>query len=144
MLTPLYIFDSQFVRSNYVGIKKSGTSHLLLTRDQAQGFTRTRGTDSLNIRGNPLSAQDFESLSPISFDTVDALNKKMSSLKPKAGKNHQRDTSQANRIYDFGGIEIYRGAFEHGRCVEFSSFLSVVYLTLDFIQSTLSNIERSY
>jgi len=63
----------------------------------------------------PLRAREFESLSPITFSGVEDLAKKLATLKPKAGKGRQGDTSQANRGYDGSQIDLYRGAFEHGR-----------------------------
>ncbi|PPQ67779.1 hypothetical protein CVT25_009083, partial [Psilocybe cyanescens] len=97
-----------------LGIKKHGSSHLLVTVDQAEELTRQGGI-ILSSRRYHIS-QDFESLSPIYFNNVEALTKKLSHLKPKATKNSKgQDTSQANRIYDPNNIDTSRAAFEHGR-----------------------------
>lgn len=96
-----------------LGIKHHGTSHLLITREDAERIASSLREN--RPHGAPLSVSDFESLSPIYFYDVEDLGKKISSLKPKGAKNRPGDTSQANRGYDKARDDIYRGAFEHGR-----------------------------
>ena len=96
----------------FLGIKKHGTSHLLITKEKAEQIARSLGEK--HPQGPPLSVANFESLSPILFYDVEDLGKKISSLKPRGAKN-RGDTSQANRGYDKAMDDFYRGAFEHGR-----------------------------
>ena len=96
-----------------LGIKIHGTSHLLITKENAEMLAHSER--ERYPHGPPLSARDFESLSPISFHDAEELGKKISSLKPRGGKNRPGDTSQANRGYDRARDDFYRGAFEHGR-----------------------------
>lgn len=51
-----------------------------------------------NIRNRPLRPSDFTSLSPIQFETVEDLTKKLASLKTRSGPGGW-DTSQANSRY---------------------------------------------
>ena len=73
-------------------------------------------------RAQPRTVRAFESLSPIEFIGVEDLAKKLSFLKPKAKKgavnSNQPDSSQANRGYSTQEVNLYRGAFEHGRYVD--------------------------
>ncbi|KAF8151745.1 hypothetical protein B0H34DRAFT_665187 [Crassisporium funariophilum] len=95
-----------------LGIKRSGSSHLLLTADKAYQLSRAL---RLPDPRSPFRANEFESLSPIHFASAEALSKKLSELKPKAGA--RGDTSQANRGYDEFQDDLYRAAFEHGRVI---------------------------
>lgn len=95
-----------------LGIKRHGTSHLLITKEKAEQIAESLREN--RPQGPPLSVDNFESLSPILFYDVDDLGKKISSLKPRGAKN-RGDTSQANRGYDSARDDFYRGAFEHGR-----------------------------
>jgi hypothetical protein len=67
----------------------------------------------------PRMSTDFESLSPITFQGVEDLTKKLSSYKPKYTKRRTtiQDNSPANHSYFLVGEEpnLTRGAFEHGR-----------------------------
>ncbi|KAH9475215.1 hypothetical protein JR316_0012326 [Psilocybe cubensis] len=104
-----------------LGIKNHGSSHLLVTTDQAMQLSRQRDIKLINHRAN-LSPLDFESLSPIYFHSVEALLKKLTSLRPKksnknATKDADQDTSQANHIYKLYNIDTQRAAFEHGRLI---------------------------
>ena len=96
-----------------LGIKRHGTSHLLITKEKGEQIAQS--LKEKYPHGSPLSARDFESLSPISFHDAEELGKKISSLKPRGAKNRPGDTSQANRGYDKDRDDFYRGAFEHGR-----------------------------
>ena len=95
-----------------LGIKKHGSSHLLIPKEASEQIARSLG--ERHPQTPPLSVADFESLSPIYFYNVEDLGKKISSLKPRGAKN-RGDTSQANRGYDKARDDFYRGAFEHGR-----------------------------
>ena len=98
--------------SIFWGIKRHGSSHLLITKEDAEQIVQL--SRERYPQGPPLSAIDFESLSPITFQDAEDLGKKISSLKPRGSKN-RGDTSQANRGYDRARDDFYRGAFEHGR-----------------------------
>jgi len=100
-----------------LGIKPHGTSHLLIAKEKAEKIAQS--LREKYPQGPPLSARDFESLSPISFYDTEDLGKKISSLKPRGAKGRPGDTSQANRGYDKARDDFYRGAFEHGRYVYF-------------------------
>ncbi len=67
----------------------------------------------------------YYSLSPIYFSSLEELDKKLRTLKPKAkkGKSQAGDTSQANRGYLPDMVDLSRGSFEHGRQV--STMISV-------------------
>ena len=53
-----------------------------------------------NIRTRPQRPSDFTSLSPIRFETLEDLTKKLTSLKPRNGpRGGGSDTSQANSRY---------------------------------------------
>lgn len=95
-----------------LGIKQHGTSHLLITKENAEQIARSLGEK--HPQGPPLSVDNFESVSPILFYDIEDLGKKISSLKPRGAKN-RGDSSQANRGYDRARDDFYRGAFEHGR-----------------------------
>ncbi|PFH49636.1 hypothetical protein AMATHDRAFT_194582 [Amanita thiersii Skay4041] len=104
-----------------LGIKHSGTSHLLLTLDQAWDVARAAGVNvsSAVPRRATYSVGDFESVSPIQFHGVEELMKKMAGLKPKShrGRPDKFDNSQLNKQFaQFdGGEGVGRGRFEHGR-----------------------------
>ncbi|KAK7057682.1 hypothetical protein R3P38DRAFT_2842456 [Favolaschia claudopus] len=90
-----------------LGIKKSGTCHILLTRRQAESLASNEPT--------PSEATEFESLSPIIFRNVGELQRKLDWLKPKS-LNDVRDTSKANKSYqDDGQTGLERGQFENTR-----------------------------
>ncbi|TFK25248.1 hypothetical protein FA15DRAFT_668785 [Coprinopsis marcescibilis] len=89
-----------------LGIKESGSSHLLLTiRDGRRlGYAP---------RWEPCKTVDFESLSPIYFNEVAELSTKLRSLKNQKGFG----SSKANKIYSApgGSAGVKRGDFEHNR-----------------------------
>ncbi|KAF9467664.1 hypothetical protein BDZ94DRAFT_1248699 [Collybia nuda] len=99
-----------------LGIKPSGTSHLLLTVDQTHHVA-----DNLFLerpQALPLSSMDFESVSPIYFHGPHQLAKKLGTLKPKAQGSRDRpptDNSQVNKHYVSREDGAARGSFEHGR-----------------------------
>ncbi|KAF9486424.1 hypothetical protein BDN70DRAFT_869967 [Pholiota conissans] len=101
-----------------LGITEHGSSHLLLTGPQVLKLKRI---SRLSFPSRlPFLASDFESLSPVSFFSVDELVKKLAFHKPKAkgkksGSDAPADSSQANKGYNPGIKNPYRGAFEHGR-----------------------------
>ncbi|KAF8966174.1 hypothetical protein BDZ97DRAFT_723826 [Flammula alnicola] len=116
-----------------LGIKRHGSSHLLLTVEQTQSFARAMALPLPNPRVT-LAPREFESLSPITFSNVEAFTKKLSVLKPKAKK--PGDSSQANRGYNDGRDNLYRGGFEHGR---------VLYRILgDMIDANTYGVEDTY
>ncbi|KAF8631641.1 hypothetical protein AX17_005043 [Amanita inopinata Kibby_2008] len=97
-----------------LGIKHSGTSHLLLTADQARTIAACFRLES--PRRGIYFPTDFESLSPITFNDAEELGKKFTVLKPKSQKNREAyDNSQANKQFVDRAEGIGRGAFEHGR-----------------------------
>lgn len=106
---------NQPVFNHYIGIKRSGTSHLLLTESQAWDVSSRLRLPSPS--GSPIPSTSFESLSPIDFWDAEELAKKLATLKPKHHKGRsQVDNSQVNKSFNEGGDQgIYRAAFEHGR-----------------------------
>lgn len=98
-----------------LGIKRSGSSHLLLTESQTGDLARFFRLPHPTTRSIP--ASEFESLSPIAFWDAEELTKKLASLKPKSHKGKEPyDSSQANKQYNIDGTDgIQRAAFEHGR-----------------------------
>ncbi|GLB42725.1 hypothetical protein LshimejAT787_1201740 [Lyophyllum shimeji] len=97
-----------------LGIKPTGSSHLLLSEPQMRAIVQTF---RLQYPRPPFATSPkFESLSPIYFHSVDEFATKLSFLKPKAAKNRTpTDNSQANKQFAMGDEGIQRGAFEHGR-----------------------------
>ncbi|KJA16619.1 hypothetical protein HYPSUDRAFT_47237 [Hypholoma sublateritium FD-334 SS-4] len=101
-----------------LGITPRGSSHLLLTADQAHGVASHGNLRYPGKRPDQRTSRDcvvYQSLSPIYFASVEDLEKKLRTLKPKAKKGKPGDTSQANRGYLLDTIDLSRGAFEHGR-----------------------------
>ncbi|KAF7760804.1 hypothetical protein Agabi119p4_10213 [Agaricus bisporus var. burnettii] len=97
-----------------LGIKRIGSSHLLLADPQASTFEK-RGKKR-PYRSSTIA--DFESVSPIYFNSASDLKKKFGVLKPKARKGKKDepwDTSQANKSYTAGDQGVLRGEFENGR-----------------------------
>ncbi|KAJ6590019.1 hypothetical protein DFH09DRAFT_220747 [Mycena vulgaris] len=116
-----------------LGIKRSGTSHLLLTKDEKdflkqyvvgtlervdrENFERRRFSSRdawgnarndlnrtlLQWKDKPCFPNNFESLSPILFRDLPELEAKLEALKPKPGKTSARDTSSMNKAYLDGG-----------------------------------------
>ncbi|KAJ7655677.1 hypothetical protein DFH06DRAFT_481640 [Mycena polygramma] len=98
-----------------LGIKRSGTSHILLTRDEKQHLTSARIRDLLQPRREIRAyASDFESLSPIFFRGFQELEAKLEGLKPKPKSTS--DTSTLNKGYGHGGQHgVVRAQFENSR-----------------------------
>ncbi|KAF5347747.1 hypothetical protein D9756_010269 [Leucocoprinus leucothites] len=96
-----------------LGIKATGSSHLLLADIQAAGFERAGRQRPYGFT----TVADYVSVSPIYFASASDLEKKLSSLKPKARKKREGawDSSQANKSYANGNDGFLRGEFEHGR-----------------------------
>ncbi|KAJ7647800.1 hypothetical protein FB45DRAFT_894480 [Roridomyces roridus] len=76
-----------------LGIKPSGSSHLLLTWEEAKLFEPDR---YLFKKSSP--ATEFYSLSPIVFKDAKQLEEKLDNLTPK--KSGARDTSRLNKGYE--------------------------------------------
>ncbi|KAJ7459606.1 hypothetical protein B0H11DRAFT_2059230 [Mycena galericulata] len=125
-----------------LGITSSGTSHLLISRDEyaaiyneaqkkeapaREAFYRTKffkkkdrdaawvALDQMLLRWQRtlrFSAADFESVSPALFADCRALDKKLESLRP--GKRATYDTSSANKMYRDTTPDA-RGQFENSR-----------------------------
>ncbi|KXN91338.1 hypothetical protein AN958_01313 [Leucoagaricus sp. SymC.cos] len=94
-----------------LGIKRTGSSHLLLADIKANIFQRRFPRTFSTL-------VDYTSVSPIFFDSPQALEKKLGTLKPKARKGKKddaRDTSQANKAFLIGEQGLGRGEFERGR-----------------------------
>ena len=100
---------------NCPGIKRCGTSHLLLTESQAWNVANRLRLPAPTVPSTPSTA--FESLSPVEFWDDKELASKLGTLKPKSHKGRAPvDNSQINKQYDVNGWDgIHRGAFEHGR-----------------------------
>ncbi|EDR04042.1 uncharacterized protein LACBIDRAFT_295134, partial [Laccaria bicolor S238N-H82] len=107
-----------------LGIRISGTTHLLLTHDEVSGLCR-RNRNLPWPRGRPFLSSDFESLSPIYFNTVEELTNLLDKLKPKKTKQ-DFDTSTLNKGFRDGNAGLLRGAFEHGRI-----FYKVLHQSID-------------
>ncbi|TFK38439.1 hypothetical protein BDQ12DRAFT_683668 [Crucibulum laeve] len=108
--SPLRLQAENALLELVLGIKPTGSSHLLITEDEARKLVRYLG---LPYPKNPYKESNFESLSPILFTSEKVLAKKLSTLKPKPRK--PGDTSQANKLYQSGKEGEPRGMFEHGR-----------------------------
>ncbi|KAF7350978.1 hypothetical protein MSAN_01660000 [Mycena sanguinolenta] len=94
-----------------LGIKKSGTTHILLTSSEKNSL---RSLHDVRLWDSPSPASDFESLSPILFDNVQELEAKLASLQPKPKSTY--DTSQLNKAYQ--GMHSFgnqRSQFENAR-----------------------------
>ncbi|KAF8881628.1 hypothetical protein BD779DRAFT_1545823 [Infundibulicybe gibba] len=113
------------------GIKRTGTSHLLLTKNQTLDFIHAHQL-SPPLRGKrPIPLSDFESVSPIHFRKVEDLVKKLSTLKPKSQKSRSpTDNSQANKYFVSGEEGIPRALFEHCR------------IFYDIVQGRISSLEK--
>ncbi|KAJ7643239.1 hypothetical protein B0H17DRAFT_874068, partial [Mycena rosella] len=95
------------------GVKRSGTSHLLLTKDE-KDFVKQYVTRLEKWRDRALSSDGFESLSPILFRNLSELEATIDGLVPKPGQN--RDTSSLNKSYvDNGPHGVERARFENSR-----------------------------
>ncbi|KAJ7270108.1 hypothetical protein B0H12DRAFT_1216172 [Mycena haematopus] len=93
-----------------LGIKQSGTSHLLLTRSEKNDLFSVR---DIRVGGSQSPASDFESLSPILFRNVQELEAKLGALQPKPKST--RDDSKLNKAYQGSQSGIQRGQFENAR-----------------------------
>ncbi|KAF8150486.1 hypothetical protein K438DRAFT_2085143 [Mycena galopus ATCC 62051] len=96
-----------------LGIKKSGTSHLLLTRDERNNLFSLRDVRVGDLQS---SANEFESLSPIVFHDVNELEAKLDALQPKPKSN--RDDSRLNKAYQGTQSGVDRGQFENARVLQ--------------------------
>ncbi|KAF9563700.1 hypothetical protein CPC08DRAFT_748819 [Agrocybe pediades] len=110
--------SSHIHKSNRVelalGIKPSGSSHLLLNEDQVGALMKDR---QIYTPRDWYKARIFDSISPIYFGTLDELSSKLNSLKAIGSKG---DTSQANKAYREGHdtpLVFYRGVYENGRVI---------------------------
>jgi len=103
------------------GIRPSGASSILVPTSE---WTKK---EEFNYPGRPQLASDFLSLSPLQFNTVLQLHKKLSVLKPK-GKRRGEDDSAANKPYlgNIGYSGQYRSSFEHNRYSDRFTFFSLV------------------
>ena len=89
-----------------------------MNTEQIMAFT---GALRLGLPRDYWPSNEFESLSPIHFRTIDELSKKLKTYTQKSNKKRGgqvNDNSQANKIYgenlgDSSGV--FRGAFEHSR-----------------------------
>ncbi|KAF7289266.1 hypothetical protein MIND_01388200 [Mycena indigotica] len=103
----------------FLGIKLSGTSHLLVSEEDA---ARLRGETRCN---SSLLSSDFESISPLVFRDKPSLEKKFDTLSQPANKNKKkkgidRDLSRANKVFVSSSQEgLSRGQFENARRVPF-------------------------
>ncbi|KAJ6632437.1 hypothetical protein B0H10DRAFT_1977319 [Mycena sp. CBHHK59/15] len=97
-----------------LGIKPSGTSHLLLTAKEMDELAYRR-IRNLRCQDIPTRVGDYESLSPIVFAYAAALQSKLDALTPK-GPNPARDTSE-NKRFDASVRQesVKRGHFENNR-----------------------------
>jgi hypothetical protein len=93
-----------------LGIRPSGASSILIPTSE------WIKNEAFRYPGTPQSASDFLSLSPLQFNGVLQLSKKLNSLKPK-GKRRGEDDSAANKVYlgNVGQSGKFRSAFEHNR-----------------------------
>ncbi|KAF8063358.1 hypothetical protein FPV67DRAFT_239018 [Lyophyllum atratum] len=97
-----------------LGIKRTGTSHLLLSGQQIQDIVRA--FHEPYPRAPPALSTDFESLSPIYFRNPSEFADKFGTLKIKTVKNRvSTDNSQSNKQFVSGDDGVQRGGFEHGR-----------------------------
>ncbi|KAF5375926.1 hypothetical protein D9615_008258 [Tricholomella constricta] len=97
-----------------LGIKRTGTTHLLLTGRQLHELVRAHRRPY--PRRPPAESTDFESLSPIYFRNADEFADMLGVLKIKSVKKRAAtDNSQANKQFVSGDDGIQRGGFEHGR-----------------------------
>ena len=104
-----------------LGIRISGASNLLLTCAEYDRLARVAHERPYR---NPTPLSEFSNLSPIAFESVDELAKKLKTYTQCANRTNtakQRakadphDTSQANRIYSQGTVSL-RYTFEEQRC----------------------------
>lgn len=104
------------------GVLLCGSSYVLCTEDQMRLITlrvpehcrrRTPGPP------RPEHAQQYASISPITFDTAEALHEKLKTYKQGKKRNGRDaqfvDTSSANKHYQHGTANISRPSFEHQR-----------------------------
>ncbi|RDB21809.1 hypothetical protein Hypma_010899 [Hypsizygus marmoreus] len=96
-----------------LGIKHTGSSHLLLTESQIDRVVRAH-PGLQRPRARPVPATAFESLSPIYFHAHE-LEKKLGQLKVKSSGQKSTDNSQSNKQFQSGEDGIQRGGFELGR-----------------------------
>ncbi|KAJ7083490.1 hypothetical protein C8R44DRAFT_992040 [Mycena epipterygia] len=125
------------------GIKRSGTSHILLTKGERDAINRTVGTadnlvraefnrqkfedekerekawhalDLLRWKTTRWTAEDFESVSPIILRDLGELEAKLEALRPGGRQSAQWDNSSANKMYRDGlAAGVARGQLENSR-----------------------------
>ncbi|KAJ7032728.1 hypothetical protein C8F04DRAFT_1106341 [Mycena alexandri] len=98
-----------------LGIKRSGTSHLLLTDVERHRLFQERNIDLRRSQhAPPTPAREFESLSPIVFRDVSELSAKLAELQPK-NEWDKNDTSRLNKGYSGGNQGAMRAQFENSR-----------------------------
>ncbi|KAJ6535740.1 hypothetical protein B0H19DRAFT_963641, partial [Mycena capillaripes] len=97
------------------GIKRAGTSHLLLTRDERDAIQRESSRLTfLRWSGIRFTSADFESVSPIAFQNQDEFSMKLESLKP--ARQGPTDNSPANKAFQHAASgRSPRGQFENSR-----------------------------
>ncbi|KAJ7188862.1 hypothetical protein C8R46DRAFT_1341513 [Mycena filopes] len=97
-----------------LGIRQSGTSHILLTQRERDYLLGQRNLDLWRGKSPPTMARDFESLSPIVFRDVKALSDKLGELQPKNDRD-KFDSSRLNKGYTGGTQDLVRAQFENSR-----------------------------
>jgi hypothetical protein len=153
----LLILSVNLTNNTGTGIKPSGTSHVLLIKDERDAIRRESSKvensaraefhrtefknddeqqaawDALQrtfLRWKEISftPADFESVSPIAFLNIQELSLKVESLKP--ARQAAQDTSPANKAYaDEKSHAVNRGQFENCRYDHYLSGLPIGYLT---------------
>ncbi|KAG6830697.1 hypothetical protein H0H92_015173 [Tricholoma furcatifolium] len=97
-----------------LGIKPTGTSHLLMTEPQVKSMVRAYRKP---YPSHYTSASEFESLSPIYFRSKDEFQETFRRLKITSTKKGREnwDNSPENKPFSLGSLNLRRGSFEHGR-----------------------------
>ncbi|KAG6890781.1 hypothetical protein C0995_003211 [Termitomyces sp. Mi166 len=96
-----------------LGIKRIGTSHLLLSERQVRDLARAYKQP---FPRRSVHASEFESLSPIYFHNREEFEQTFGRLKIKYIKGRKPwDNSQENKAFSTSEYHPERGAFEHGR-----------------------------
>jgi hypothetical protein len=98
------------------GVRYSGVTELLMTHQQMLAWAKVLNKPLLQ---SPFHSQDFESLSPITFEGSSHLSVVLAAYqtKSKKGRKITYDNSQANRDFSLPGSNsgVVRAKFEHGR-----------------------------
>lgn len=101
----------------YKGIKRTGTTHLLLSQDQVSRVCTADGTKQWPNRKGALHPRDFISLSPIVFENQGQLTARLKDLSPRGRMGRGVDDSKANVNFRETSNGTARGMFEDMRCV---------------------------